>query len=211
MDRPIIHTVGHSTHPPDVFLELLQSAGIDCIVDVRSVPASAYNPQYNQVPLKDFLGIHRIRYLHFADEFGAMKSDGDLLNEDGKLDFEKVRATRMFQQGLERTWQGVEKGHTIALMCSESDPLECHRFSMVSIGLENDGFEVRHILKDKSIKTNDELKDELLQKFAKKIPHKTLFEPDVSVEEQLKAALRLINREIGFSPYSNHQERETYD
>jgi len=110
MDRRIIHTVGHSTHTLDFFLELLQSAGINGIVDVRSVPASAYHPQYNQASLKDFPSQNRIRYLHFADEFGAMKSDGDLLNEEGKLDFEKVRKTRMFQQGLERIWQGVEKG-----------------------------------------------------------------------------------------------------
>ena len=127
------------------------------------------------------------------------------------LDFDKVRKTWLFKNGLERIWQGVEKGFTIAIMCSESEPLDCHRFSMVSFGLEKDGFEVKHILKDKSIKSNAELEKDLLKKFEKKLPQKSLFEPDITVEDQLKAAYRLKNKEIGYSPYSNNQKEENYD
>jgi len=89
--------------------------------------------------------------------------------------------------------------------------LDCHRFSMVSIGLENDGFEVKHILKDKSVKTNLELEKELLKKYAKKIPQSNLFEPEITFEMQLKEALRLKNKEIGFSPHSTYKEKEIYD
>ena len=211
-DRPIIYTVGHSNHPIDFFLELLQTARVNCIVDVRSVPASAYSSQYNQEFLKSFLKQNQVTYLHFADEFGARQADSDLLDSEGILDFEKVRKTRLFQQGLERIWQGVEKGFKIAIMCSESEPLDCHRFSMISIGLENDGFEVRHILKDKSIKTNLELEQELLKKYEKKIPQNSLFEPKIPFEVQLKAALKLVNKAIGFSPYSPQSEQdEMYD
>jgi hypothetical protein len=78
---------------------------------------------------------------------------------------------------------------------------------MVSIGLENDGFEVRHILKDMSIKTNMDLENELLKKYEKKIPQINLFDTDITVETQLKAALRLKNKEIGFSPYLNYKEQ----
>ena len=211
MDKPIVYTVGHSTHQLDFFLELLKIVEINCIVDVRSVPASAYNPQYNQESFKSFLKKNQINYLHFAEEFGARQTDYDLLDNDGKLDFEKVRKTRRFNHGLERIWQGVDRNFRIALMCSESEPLDCHRFSMVSIGLENDGFEVKHILKDKSIKTNLDLEKELLKKYEKKIPQITLFEPDITVEVQLKEALKLKNREIGFSPYSTYKEQEMYD
>jgi hypothetical protein len=181
------------------------------IVDVRSVPVSAYNPQYNQEALKKFLENNGVTYLHFGEEFGARQTDTDLLDDDGKLDFEKVRKTRLFRRGVERIWQGVEKGFRIALMCSESEPLECHRFAMVSVGLESEGLDVRHILKDRSIKTNLELKQELLKKYDRKIPKSNLFEPDISVETQIKEALRLKNREIGFSPYLNQKEGETHD
>jgi len=96
-------------------------------------------------------------------------------------------------------------------MCSESEPLDCHRFSMVSVGLVKDGFEVKHILKDKTIKTNAELEDALIKKYEKKLPQKDLFNPDISNEEQLKEAYRLKNDEIGYSRYSNNQTEENYD
>jgi len=211
MDRPVIYTVGHSTHQLDFFLELIKVVEINCIVDVRSVPASAYNPQYNQELFKNFLKYHHITYLHFAEEFGARQTDYELLNSDRKLDFEKVRKTRLFNFGLERIWQGIDKGFRIALMCSESEPFDCHRFSMVSVGFEHDGFDVQHILKDKSIKTNFELEKELLKKFEKKIPQPDIFNPHISFDVQLKEALRLKNKEIGFSPYLSHKEQEAYD
>jgi uncharacterized protein (DUF488 family) len=211
MSSPIIYTVGHSTHQLDFFLELVKSVEINCIVDVRSVPASAHNPQYNQESFKNFLKFNHITYLHFAEEFGARQRDYDLLNNESILDFEKVRKTRIFNRGLERIWQGVNQGFRIALMCSESEPLDCHRFSMVSIGLENDGFDVMHIFKDKTLKTNLDLEKELLKKFEKKIPQPDMFNPDITFDMQLKEALRLKNKEIGFSPHLTKKEQEEYD
>ena len=83
-DKPIIYTVGHSTHQLDYFLELLTEYSVNCVVDVRSVAASSYNPQYNKEPLSNFLKNNQIRYLHFAEEFGARHSDPDLLDNDGR-------------------------------------------------------------------------------------------------------------------------------
>jgi uncharacterized protein (DUF488 family) len=210
MDKPIIYTVGHSTHQLEYFLELLQEYSVNCIVDVRSVAASGYNPQYNKEPLSNFLKANRITYLHFAEEFGARHIDPDLLDEEGKVDFEKVRKSWNFKRGVERLWQGLDKRFTIALMCSESEPLDCHRFSMISIALEKDGFEVKHILKDKSLKSNAELEMQLLKKYDKKIPKPDIFEPNVSLSDQLKVAYRLRNKEIAYSPYANEPE-EKYD
>jgi uncharacterized protein (DUF488 family) len=211
MNKPIIYTIGHSTHQLNFFLELLKIAEINCIVDVRSVPASAHNPQYNQDALKNFLKNNNITYLHFAKEFGARQTDYNLLDNEGRLDFVKFRKTEPFHQGVKRIRQGINNGFKIAIMCSESEPLDCHRFSMVSIGLENDGFEVRHILKDKSIKTNLELEKELLKKYGKKISQNSLFDMEVSIEIQLNEALILKNKEIGFSSRSIQREQEEYD
>jgi uncharacterized protein (DUF488 family) len=202
MDSPIIYTVGHSTHQLDYFLELLKTYSVNCLIDVRSLAASTYNPQYNKEPLSNFLKNNSITYLHFADEFGARHTDLELLDEDGKVDFEKVRKSRNFKSGIERVWLGIEKGFTIALMCSESDPFECHRFSMVSIALEKDGFRVTHILKDKTTKTNGQLESQLLKKYDKKLPKLTMFEPDITPDDQLEVAYRLRNKDIAFSPYA---------
>lgn len=202
MGKPIIYTVGHSTHQIDYFLELLQKYSVNCLVDVRSVAASSYNPQYNKEPLSNFLKNHGVTYMHFAEEFGARHTDPDLLDDEGKVDFEKVRKSWNFKNGVERLWLGLDKGFTVALMCSEGEPFDCHRFSMVSIALEKDGFDVKHILKDKTLKSNSELESQLLKKYDKKIPKPTMFEPDITKEDQLKAAYRLRNKEIAFSPYT---------
>jgi uncharacterized protein (DUF488 family) len=210
MDKPIIYTVGHSNHSIDFFLDLLNSFSINCLVDVRSLAASSYNPQFNKEPLSNFLKANQITYLHFAEEFGARHTDADLLDEDGKVNFDFVRKSWHFKNGVNRLWQGIDKGFTIALMCSESDPFDCHRFSMISVALQKDGFDVKHILKDKSIKTNAQLEVELLKKYEKKVPQPDMFQPNISREDQLKVAYRLRNKEIAFSPYSKTQP-ENYD
>ncbi len=211
MERQVIYTIGHSSHPIEVFLDLLKTFSINCLIDVRSMAASAYNPQYNKVPLSDFLKQNGITYLHFAEEFGARHTDPDLLDDDGKVNFELVRRSWNFKTGVERLWQGIEKGFTIALMCSESEPFDCHRFSMISIALEKEGMEVIHILKDKTTKTNAELENQLLKKYDKKIPKPDMFRPDITLNDQLKEAYRLRNKDIAFSAYSKQTEEENYD
>jgi uncharacterized protein (DUF488 family) len=210
-NRPIIYTVGHSTHQLDYFLELLKQYGVTCIIDVRSVAASSYNPQYNKEPLTNFLKTNGIQYLHFAEEFGARHNDPDLLDDEGKVDFVKVRKSWSFKNGVERIWQGLDKGFTISLMCSESEPFDCHRFSMVSIALDKDGFDVKHIMKDKTLKTNADLENQLLKKYDKKLPKPDMFNPSVTLDDQLKEAYRLKNKEIAFSPYSKLPQEENYD
>jgi len=211
MENPIIYTIGHSTHQIDFFLELLKKYSVNCIIDVRSVAASSYNPQYNKEPLSNFLKKNNITYLHFSEEFGARHSDPDLLDEEGKVDFEKVRKSYSFKNGIERIWQGLEKNFVISLMCSESEPFDCHRFSMVSIALEKEGFDVKHILKDKSIKSNAQLENLLLKKYDKKLPKPDMFTPNVSLEDQLQVAYKLRNKEIAYSPYSKQSYIENYD
>jgi uncharacterized protein (DUF488 family) len=210
-NRPIIYTVGHSTHQLDYFLELLNDNGVTCLIDVRSVAASSYNPQYNKEPLTSFLKRNGIQYLHFAEEFGARHNDPDLLDDEGKVDFEKVRKSWAFKNGVERIWQGLDKGFTISLMCSESEPFDCHRFSMVSIALDKDGFDVKHIMKDKTLKTNADLENQLLKKYDKRLPKPDMFNPNVTLDDQLKEAYRLKNKEIGYSPYSKLPQEENYD
>lgn len=207
MHKKIIYTIGHSNHPAEYFLELLQLQGVDCVVDVRSTPASQYNPQYNKPALTSFLKDNGILYLHFGKEFGARRTNPALYNIEGKVDFEKVQATEAFQEGVRRLEEGVEKGFTPALMCAEADPLECHRFSMVAAYLETHGFEVWHILKDKEeAVSHAELEKELLKRYAKKLPQPDIFHPGITREDQIRAAYRLHNRQVGWSPKEDWEE-----
>lgn len=191
-----IYTIGHSNHEPEAFVELLQHFGINCLVDVRSIPASGRFPQFNKATLSEFLKSKNIQYLHFGKEFGARHTDPALLDDGGKVDFEKVRQTQDFKNGVERLRAGLEKGYVVALMCSEAEPFDCHRFSMISGFLEKSGFEVRHILRDKTLKSNIQLENQLLKKYNHALP----LTP--SLDEQVAEAYRLRNKDIAFSPYA---------
>lgn len=199
MNKPIVYTIGHSTHPAEKFLDLLKTFGVNCVIDVRSLPASRFNPQYNKAALNTFLNTNSIKYLHFGEEFGARQTDSSVLDEDGKVDFELVRRSVSFKKGIERLKEET-KDHTVALMCSESEPLDCHRFSMISVALQENGFDIQHILKDKTLRSNVELEEQLLKKYESKFPLPDIFHPDITIGEKLKMAYRLKNKEIGFSP-----------
>ena len=210
MAKPVIYTVGHSIHPLDYFLSLLQEYHITCLVDVRSIAASSYNPQYNKEPVSNFLKNNGIIYVHLPEEFGARQRDPHLLDEKGKVDFAKVRKSRRFKNGVDRLWLGIKKGYTIALMCSESDPFDCHRFSMITVALQQNGFQVLHIMKDKTLKSTSDLEQLLLKKYALQLPKPDMFQPNVTLEDQLNVAYRLRNMEIAFSPNAKEPD-PTYD
>jgi len=191
-----IYTVGHSTHEISYFLELLGVAAINCVVDVRTLAASRFNPQYNKSKLSVSLKDRGISYIHMPDEFGARHTSPELLT-DGRVDFNKVRKSANFKKGVERLRHGLNKGFTIALMCAEAEPLECHRFGLISVALK-DEFEVYHILKDKSIIPNIELEQELLKKYKKKLLTTDLFQSVHTYQERLSAAYHLLNLDIGY-------------
>lgn len=203
-----IFTIGHSTHPLETFLALLNNHSINCIIDVRSTPFSRMAPQYNKKPLTNYLRSYGITYGHLPDEFGARHHDKTLLDEDGVVDFSKVRQTASFRQGVDRLKNGVDMGYTIALMCAEANPFDCHRFAMISYQLVREGFDVRHILKDSQVLGNADLEEMLLKKYHKRLPQNTLFDDSVTPELQLETAYRLRNKDIGYSS-SNPTYEET--
>ena len=201
------YTVGHSNHEIEYFHEILEAHSINCIIDVRSVPASAYTPQFNKDNLKNYLRAHNIQYLHFGEEFGARRTDYDCLDENGQIDFLKVSRTTKFLKGVERLERGLTKGFNISLMCSEAEPIECHRFALISRYLKDNGFRICHILKDKSIREQEEVEKEMIDEYINKgkIPAPlagngqfALFEDDMSDKDRRNKAFLLKNKEIGY-------------
>lgn len=100
--------------------------------------------------------------------------------------------------------KGLERGFTIALMCSEADPLECHRFSLVSRYFHNQGIEVFHIMKDAELATQNEVEKRMVNEFLHSRKYR-LAEVDnlfgtYTAEDQLNDAYNLKNKEIGYKP-----------
>lgn len=192
-DKRHCHTIGHSLHSIDYFLELLDRHDIEVVVDVRSMPFSRMAPQYNEEPFSVFLNRHGKRYMNFGHMLGARYTQPELLFEDGRVDFEKVRASDLFRKGIERILDGIDKGYGIALMCSEKEPFDCHRFVLVSRALTLECVEVSHIVPE-GIVTQKELEARLFEKY--KLPRETLFE---SREEMLARAYEWRNRDIAYN------------
>ena len=192
-----LFTVGHSNGTAEKLLSLIRLADVNCIIDVRSVPASSYSPHFNKEPLQHFLRDNGILYGHFGDEFGARRSDSII---DGQVNFEKAVTTDAFQKGVQRIEKGLANGYRIAFMCSESKPLDCHRFSMISRYFVDNGYEVNHILHSDEIVPHSVLEKEMIDLYVKK---KKLREVDLLFGEYDAAtqridAYRLKNKDIGY-------------
>ena len=200
MDKFRLYSVGHSNQSQEEFLELLKKHDVNCIVDVRSVPASKYTPQFNMVSLKKKKKKNDIQYRT------------DSLNIEGQVDFEQAVRTTNFNRGVERLMNGLQKGFRISLMCSEANPLECHRFSLVSRYFYDNGLDVQHILKDGELASHEVLEKEMIDEYLHSKKPKLadidqLF-GSYTAEDQRCDAYRLKNKEIGYKP--QYELEETY-
>jgi len=205
-----IYTIGHSTHLVDKFYELLKRSGINVVVDVRSVPFSQFADQYNKDNLMLFLQRNNILYIHMGNLLGARYDDSSLLFSDGKVDFEKVVKTKEFIEGINRINEGLSKGYNIALMCSERNPLECHRFSMISYFLDSHGYDVQHILPEKVI-SHKLLEDKLFNFFKgsqkislelDKILNMTATQKSLFFNPSKSDLYLCLNKMVAFNPYA---------
>jgi uncharacterized protein (DUF488 family) len=150
----IIYTIGHSNHPIERFLALLQQHEITAIADVRSTPYSRRNPQFNSKALAAALEARSIAYVSLGKELGARSEDPSCY-EDGQVQYRRLAQTPLFNQGIERVMTGTER-YRIALMCAEKEPLDCHRTLLVSRALETKGAAIIHILADGGTETHHE-------------------------------------------------------
>ena len=146
-------TVGHSTHKIDHFVGLLRLNDVTAVADVRSMPASRHSPQFNRDPLKRSLASAGIKYVFLGRELGA-RSDDLNCYEAGKVQYDRLAKTELFQNGIERLLHGAAK-ETIAVACAERDPLDCHRTLLVATQLVAHGATVGHILSDGRIESHD--------------------------------------------------------
>ena len=166
-----VYTIGHSSHPIDRFVWLLRHNDIAVVVDVRSIPASRHNPQYNRDTLRRSLGAAGITYIHMGEALGAMTDDPTLM-ENGRVSFARIVASRPFIVALSRLTETAKK-HRIAMMCAEKDPLSCHRTILVSHQLEKAGGTVEHILENGSLEHHDSTMTRLFK--ATKTPEEDMF------------------------------------
>jgi uncharacterized protein (DUF488 family) len=156
-----LFTIGHSVHPIERFIELLTMHGITALCDVRSSPYSRFTPQFNREVLKDELARHHIAYIYLGSELGPRSSDQNCY-KNGKVQYNLLARTDLFQQGLSRLRKGMAS-YRIALMCAEKDPIVCHRMILICRYLRDADIRIGHILEDGAIENNSDAEAMLME------------------------------------------------
>jgi uncharacterized protein (DUF488 family) len=184
-------TIGHSTHSWERFLSLLRSANVTAIADVRTSPYSRLYPHFNREDLRHELRLDGISYVFLGKELGGRPSERRFYCE-GVADYEKMAQSSEFYRGLDRVAEGAKK-YRIALMCSERDPLDCHRCLLVARALADRGLRVSHILDNGGSVSQNEIEEKLLKLSGGN--NEDFFVPH---EERLAAAYRQRARKVAF-------------
>lgn len=144
-------TVGHSTRAIDDFIHLLRAHGVKRVVDVRTVPRSRRNPQFNRDVLSKRLHSARIHYRHLKALGGLRHARRDSQNLGWRnasfRGFADYMQTKEFREGLEALIELAKKEQT-AIMCAEAVPWRCHR-SLIADALFAKGICAEHIMSAK--------------------------------------------------------------
>lgn len=191
-----IYTVGHSNYDTHEFIELINAYGIQIIVDVRSMPYSKYCPQFNKDVLEKSLPANGITYLFLGKELGARPTDSNCYLH-GKIDFDRLKENSKFREAICRIEEGARKKHVLSLMCSEKEPINCHRTILISRVLKNEGVEVKHILNASESCDQTEIEEKLQKKFHLE---PLLFDTKNAAEDRINEAYKKQEEQITHIP-----------
>lgn len=190
-----VFTVGHSNHPREHFAkDLLHLHGIAVLADVRSAPYSRFAPDFNREDLRAFLMVRDVRYVYLGDRLGGRPSDRACY-ENGRVRYDRVAGTESFRRGIDELLAEAAS-HRVAVMCSESEPLHCHRTLLVAQALDESGVAVEHIRADGSLASHAAVIDDLLVKYNLSDAQADLF-PRTRAE-RVREAVASQAREVGF-------------
>ena len=148
MKKPVIYTVGHSTHPIEEFLELLGVHGVEQVVDVRTIPKSRHNPQFNADALEKSLRKAHLGYRHMKELGGLRHAKKDSLNVGWRnasfRGYADYMSTPEFEEALASLME-IASERVTAIMCAEVLPWRCHR-SLIGDALTKKVWLVRDIM-----------------------------------------------------------------
>lgn len=196
-----IYTIGHSNYTVERLIDMLKHYNINCVVDIRGTPYSKYNIQFDKETIRYTLSKAGFIYIYMAKELAAKRINKQSYKEEGYSDFEKVIKENEFIEGIERLKNGCNKGYKIALLGAMQEPIRCHRSILVGRALRENGFNVKHILDDYSIASQEDIEQMLLDKYFSNRNQMTiddLIGHSLTRKEMIQEGYRLANKEIGY-------------
>ena len=166
MEMQTIFSIGHGNKTIEEFVSELHSYDIQFLIDIRSKPYSKFSQHFSQQPLKVLVEKEHIRYVYMGKELGGLPThDYTCFTSDGKVDYDKLKEKDFFKEGLLRLLKAYSQGLKICIMCSESDPKECHRSKLIGEELKSFGITLQHIVGISKIKTQNQVISELTKGF----------------------------------------------
>ncbi|MDD3949463.1 MAG: DUF488 domain-containing protein [Anaerolineaceae bacterium] len=143
-----VFTIGHSTRTLEEFVELLKAYGVTLVVDVRTVPRSRHNPQFNKETLPNTLKQEGVKYIHMAGIGGLRRPTRDSVNLAWKnisfRGYADFMQTKDFTENLLKLI-ALARENCLAVMCAEALPWRCHR-NLISDALVVRRIRVEHII-----------------------------------------------------------------
>ena len=145
-------TIGHSTHPAELFTDLVRGQRVELVCDVRRFPASRRNPQFNARALASALDAAGVAYEPLGEELGGRREPSGPAPRSGGERSDAFRAyaeymeTPEFDAGLARLEELARERRT-AIMCAEGDWRHCHR-RLIADALASRGWRILHIGRD---------------------------------------------------------------
>lgn len=144
----LVYTIGHSDHTTAEFVDLLRRFEIALVVDVRSQPYSRWAYQFNRETLARDLQSAGLAYRFMGDALGGRPADPGLYDPgEERPNYRRVEQTLAYQAGIDCLIE-LAGGERVAVMCSEGDPLQCHRHLLIAQTLLERGVRVLHIQPD---------------------------------------------------------------
>lgn len=161
MSVSTIYSIGHGNKKPEDFIRELKAFGISYLLDIRSKPYSRWNHAFNKAELENTLKTNGITYIFLGDQLGGLPSDTSCYDQDGKVVYDLIKKKDFFKEGLKRLILANEKKIKLAIMCSESNPGECHRSKLVGQEMLKAGISLNHIISENRLKSQETVMTEL--------------------------------------------------
>jgi uncharacterized protein (DUF488 family) len=176
----MVLTIGHSTRPLEEFIGMLHAHGVTCVADVRTVPRSRHNPQFDQRNLPGSLEKAGVKYVHLPGLGGLRRPRADSPNAGWRNDsfrgYADYMQTPQFVASLDELLN-LARDETVAILCAEAVPWRCHR-SLIADALLVRGIAVEHIMSRTSRQPHK------LTPFAKVSGTRLLYPADTAIGEQ---------------------------
>jgi len=196
-----IFSLGHSSLVFPRFLDLLKNAQVTAVADVRSSPFSGRFPWFSQREMKGSLKSAGVAYAFLGKELGGRPTSPELYR-GSVADYDAMARTDLFKSGIKRLLQGSET-HRIAMVCSERDPLHCHRCLLVGRQLAHENILVTHLNFDGGRENQRQVEDRLLRE-------EKLFAEDLlkSHNDRVAEAYLKRSRQVAYALIQKDEERK---